>query len=542
MTTRTSLKRSSRTRTRKPSISRPPPLQIIPELSENELDISPSPSPSLTPTRPSSVLVSSQLPNPSPRVTLSAYTFSIDDALLMISNEAPGSPTLSASSSTSSSVSSEEVPTPGASDDECCSTRSSACLHPQRLTIRPLCINKPHSFMCLADEDLDASVEQDVTPSVPSFLEYPFVQASKSCKESQDLKEDDHDFYAREFQDFISFSSDGSSPSCISRPDSIIFSREAPSLTTDVKPRCRSRFSKPLPSPPLPTPPLSTFPSVPTFPLVQTTAQSSFVRRKRSPPSLPKYPPPPPPLIKSRPPPRMAIPADIGDIDLADDLDNPTPVISQVWFDDEQEDAIVYSQSSVATSPPRKSIDSDAPRSSIDSYSSSHSSEPRTPISPFSFPSTPATPYDDVECESSLNPALRSRWSTSTLGSLCAEPPRTSPTTLLSPLKTVFSGRAWRVASSNSHTRSASTPVSHSSRPRVHIPSPSKVLGMHSRIFNATPSPPSKPERHVRRRGSRSSTSSGTSHWSECDSCESNGSQGSGLRRKPIPVEMFIRA
>ena len=545
---------------------------MIPELSENEFEISPPPSP--TPTRPSlSVLVPSRFSNPSPRVTLSSYTFSIDDALLLFSDEAPGSPALSASSSTSGSASSEEVPTtPSASDDESCLTPSGPLVHPRRVTIRPLCINKPRSFICLADENLDASLEQEATPHVPSFPEISSIKLPESCRKSQDFKEDDHDFYAREFQDFISFYSDGSSPSSTSRPDSIIMSTEASSLIADIKPRARSRFSKPLPSPPLPTPPLSTFPSVPTFPLVQTTAQSSFVRRKRNAPSLPKHPPPPPPLVKSRPPPRMAIPADIGGTDLVDDLDPAAPFIDQVWFDDEEEDVVVYSQLSVASSahtsatnfpaanletpldamygvasPPRKSIDSDAPRSSTDSYSSSSLSEPRTPISPFSFPSTPSTSSHEHndKYESSPSPALRSRWSTSTLGSLCVEPARTGPTALLSPLKTVFGGRAWKVGSPNSHNRStsASTPASHSSRSRMHIRSPSKVPDMHSYAFLATSSPPSTPGRHVRRRGSRSSTSSsGTSHWSECDSCESNGSPGSGLRRKPIPVEMFIRA
>ncbi|KIM69508.1 hypothetical protein SCLCIDRAFT_1207946 [Scleroderma citrinum Foug A] len=574
ITTRTSLRRSPRTVTRKPSISRPPPLQMIPELSENEYEISPPPSP--TPTRPLlSVLVPSRPSNPSPRVTLSSYTFSIDDALLMFGDEAPGSPALSASSSTSGSASSEEVPTtPSASDDESCLTPSGPRVHPRRVTIRPLCINKPRSFMCLADENFDASLEQEVTPHVSSFPELSsikFPEFPESCQKSQDFKEDDHDFYAREFQDFISFYSEGSSPSSTSRPDSIIMSTEASSLIADIKPRGRSRFSKPLPSPPLPTPPLSTFPSVSTFPLVQTTAQSSFVRRKRNAPPLPKHPPPPPP-VQSRPPPRMAIPADIGDTDLVDDVDSVAPGISQIWFDDEEEDIVVYSQSSVASStrtramdfpaanletpigamygvasPPRKSIDSDAPRSSTDSYSSSQSSEPRTPMSPFSFPSTPSSSSHEHndQYESSPSPALRSRWSTSTLGSLCTEPARTGPTTLLSPLKTVFGGRAWKVASSNSHNRStsASSPGSHSSRPRMHIRSPSKVPDMHSYAFRATSSSPSTPERHVRRRGSRSSTSSsGTSHWSECDSCESNGSPGSGLKRKPIPVEMFIRA
>ncbi|KAL4078178.1 hypothetical protein V8B97DRAFT_1935567 [Scleroderma yunnanense] len=475
----------------------------------------------------------------------------------MFGDEAPGSPALSASSSTSGSASSEEVPTtPGASDDESCLIPSGPCVHPQRVAIRPLCINKPRSFMCLVDEDLDEPLEQEPTPHVTSFPACPSTEPPALRKETQEIKEDDHDFYAHEFQDFISFYSEGSTLPCTSRPDSIILSREAPSSISDLQPRGRSRFSKPLPSPPLPTPPLSTFRSVPTFSLVQTTAHSSSIRRKRNTPSLPKYPPPPLPLAKSRPPPRMAIPADIGDIELVDELEGPSksPVFGQIWFDDDDEYTSIYSQPSAALAKPetsldamdggvalRKSIDSDAPRSSLDSYSSSNSLEAQSPISPFSFPSTPSSSsheHDD-EYESNLNPALRSRWSTSTLASLPAEPSRTGTATLLSPFKSVFGGRTWKVTSSNSHTRSAFASAQ-SSRPRMHIRSPSKL--MHSHALPCTPSPPSTPSRHVRRQGSRSSTSSsGTSHWSECDSCESNGSSG-GLRRKPIPVEMFLRA
>ncbi|KAG6334511.1 hypothetical protein ID866_4582 [Astraeus odoratus] len=575
----TSLKRSPRTRTRKASIctrqkSRPLPLQIIPELSENEFEISPPPSP--TPTRSSLALpTDSQPPKSSPRITLSAYTFSIDDALLMLGDEAPRSPALSASSSTSGSASSEEVPpTPGASDDEDYLKLPSPRMHSRRVTIRPLCIHKPRSFMCLTEEEeLDELLEKESTPHVSSFPETQPTECLDSTREGP-VTEDDYDFYAREFQDFISFYSEGCSPAT-SRPDSIILSAEAaPHICEppEEKPRARSRFSKPLPPPPLPTPPLSTFPSVPTFPLVQTTAQSSFIRRKRNIPPLPSYPPPPPPAVTARPPPRMSIPADIADSDLVDDLrasSKPPIVIEQVWFDDEEDDAAIYVESfasperasTTALSPaipetpqngvydaslPRKSTDSDAPRSSVDSYSSSQSSEACSPISPFSFPSTPSSSSHAHDEEyQSPSAALRSRWSTSTLGSLAVEPTRTSTAALLSPLKTVFGGRSRRLGNPSTNAKSSPVPLSTGvpfTRSRMHIRTPSK-LPASSHGFPTTPSPPHTPDRHIRRRGSRSSTSStGTSNWSECDSFDSSGSPESGLRRKPIPVEMFLRA
>lgn len=552
---RASLKRSPRTRARKPSLSshrrtRPPPLQIIPELSEDEFEISPPPSP--TPTQPS--LVISKNSNESPRVTLSAYTFSIDDAFLMFRDESPGSPTLSASSS---SASSEDVPTtPGASDDEGSLKLPSPRVNPRRVTIRPLCISKPSSFMSLAEEDFEA-FEKETTPLVSSFPAHRLVECLNPASKREDAEDDDYDFYAHEFQDFISFYSEGSLTPA-PRPDSIILASEAAEVLESK--RCgRSRYSKPLPLLPPPTPPFTVVPSEAASFSVRIAAEISLVRRKRNTPPLPNYPPPPPPTIKSRPPPRVSVPADISTVDLVDDLgvsSKPPIFLEQVWFDEEDEDSIYSQPSSASTlhkpsmvlpaaalsdtvhdlpSQPRKSTDSDAPPSSIESDTSSQSAELRSPISPFSFPSTPSSSSHNDECESGTSPVLRSRWSTSTLGSV-VEPSRTGTTTLLSPFKTVFGGRSRRANNSNMASRSPS-----SSGSRSHIRSPSK-LPVNINVFPTTPSPPTTPDRHVRRRGSRSSTSSsGTSRWSECESCDSGGGPGSGLRRKPIPVEMFLR-
>ncbi|KIK24844.1 hypothetical protein PISMIDRAFT_677967 [Pisolithus microcarpus 441] len=546
----TSLKRSPRARARKSSLcsqrrTRPPPLQIIPELSEDEFEVSPPPS--RTPTQPS--LVVSQPPNESPRVTLSAYTFSIDDAFLMFRDESPGSPTLSASSS---SASSEDVPTtPGASDDEGSLKLPSPRVNPRCVTIRPLCISKPRSFMSLAEEDLEI-FDKETTPRVSSFPARQLVECLNPCLRRENVVDDDYDFYAHEFQDFISFYSE-SSQTPAPRPDSIILASEATPLGVEtlVSKRCgRSRFSKPLPLLPPPTPPITTVPSELASFSGRIAARNSLVRRKRNTPPLPNYPPPPPPTIESRPPPRVSVPADISTVDLVDDLgvsSKPPIVLEQVWFDEEDEDSMLHMTSKALSeaalsdtvhdlpSQPRKSTDSDAPCSSIESDTSSQSAEAHSPISPFSFPSTPSSSSHNDECESGISPVLRSRWSTSTLGSV-VEPSRTGTTTLLSPFKTVFGGRSRRAINSNLVSRSPP-----SSGSRSHIRSPSK-LPLNMNVFPTTPSPPSTPDRYVRRRGSRSSTSStGTSRWSECESCESGGSLASGLRRKPIPVEMFLR-
>ncbi|KAH7909380.1 hypothetical protein BJ138DRAFT_1181082 [Hygrophoropsis aurantiaca] len=551
---RASLKRSPRTQTRKSSISRPiigcPPsrsstttkhktkaLHIIPELSEIETDSADECL--LAPASPSPVA-------PSPRVTLSAYTFSIDDALLLVNDELrtpPRSPALSASSSTSGS--SDGVPTtPATSDDEDAFSFDlpSPCMRPKRITIRPLCINKTRSVI---DE------VEDIFESAEETVDEQKVDAEEEV--------DDHDFYTHHFQDFISLYSPLPPSFPISRPDSPVLATVSES---EAKPRGRSRHSKPLPLIPIPTPPMSTFPLVPpVFP--------SVIRRKRIIHAIPAYPPPPPP---SRPPPRMSIPSDIEDLDISleeeDEIERIE--IEQIYEDEtcdetprltvsvEEEEKSIYSQDTAYTTPappsasalspafpetptnamydlPRSSVDSDAPRSSVDSCPPSSCSS-----TGFSFSSS----SDDHEFDA---PHLRSRWSSSTLSSLAT---RDEPRSLLSPLRGVFGSRARRMPA---------TPTPLSSRARhgpslsaasfFPSPSPSPLTPRHlppsshaHSHFPSTPSPPSSPAaRGIRRSQSRSSTSSGSgSVWggSECSDCSSS---NGGLRRKPIPVEMFLR-
>ncbi|KAF8552146.1 hypothetical protein OG21DRAFT_171456 [Imleria badia] len=518
--------------------TRPPPLQIIPELSENELDIDATHSPAtarpmqFTPQQPE--LVSS-------RITLSAYTFSIDDALLMFSGDAPRSPALSASSSTSDGASSEDVCTPGTSDDEEGHDflLPTPRLRPQRISIRPLCISKTRSLLCQDDEDIHnyfgKEEEKIITLPVTEEPEHP--TEAKAVTEA--AEEAEQDFYTREFEDFISLFPAIPSPTTPARRDSLILVAEALTTVIEVpepKPRGRSRLSKPLPLLPPATPPASSFPFMPTFSLVQTTAQKSVVRQKHNMPLLPDCTPSPTPVV-SRPLPRMAIPLDIENCVFPEgnaDVPSREPSFIEVYV---EEDANIYSEPSFTytVSPsalplppaipetplsgmygevalPRSSTDSDAPRSSIDSTSSfASSTSSNTPISPFSFPSSPSS-----------EERLRSRWSTSTLGSLAAEQPRA--TTILSPLRGVFSSRARRILLPPQKTPPRLTP----SKP------PKNKHG-----FFTTPSPSSTPAQHIRRQGSRSSTSSAGTSSSECDSHDG---LPSGLKRKPIPLAMFLRA
>jgi hypothetical protein len=524
--------------------TRPPPLQIIPELSENILDIDATHS--LATARPAQ-FVPRQPELVSSRITLSAYTFSIDDALFMLGGDAPRSPALSASSSTSDCTSSEDVPTtPGTSDDEdpYDFMLPTPRLRPQRISIRPLCITKTRSLICQENEDIHNYFEKEEEKSIPFAVtekqpEHP-TEAKAATKAAEEAEQD---FYTREFEDFISLSLTSPFPTSPARRDSFILVAEALPTVIEVpqpKPRGRSRHSKPLPLLPPATPPVSSLPSIPTFPLVQTTAQESVVRRKRNIPPLPNYLPP----VESRPLPRMAVPMDIEDCVFLEehfDITSRGSIVTEQAYDVE-EDASIYSQPSftctvsATTRPlppaiqetllsgmyndvalPRSSTDSDAPRSSIDSTSSFTSSSSNIPILPYSFLDLPSS--EDHEPESTQR--LRSRWSSSTLASLPAEPTRMA---ILSPLRSVLNSRVRRV------------PLPSQKVSPLH-PTPPK-LPKYRHGFSTTPSPPSTPSKPSRRQGSRSSASSAGTSSSECDSHD--GSLGR-QKRKPIPMLTFLR-
>lgn len=541
---RASLQRSPRTRTRKNVTSsdadivcpsprssivarpktRPPPLQIIPELSENELDIDATHSPAtarpmqFTPRQPESV---------SSRITLSAYAFSIDDALLMFGSDTPRSPALSASSSTSGGASSDVPTTPGTSDDEdgYYSMLHTPRFRPQCLSIRPLCITKTHSLICQEDDDIHSYLENEE--------KIVALAATEAEARTEATEEAEQDFYAHEFEDFISLFPAMPSPTCPARRDSLILIAEVSPAVVEVpeaKTRSRSRHSKPLPLLPPATPPASSFPPITSLPPVLTTAQKSTVRRKRNIPSLL----PPPPAV-SRPLPRMSVPLDVENCVFPEenlDVTPREPIVTEEVPDAEAAESI-YSQPSLTytlsatTRPlppaipetifagmhgevtlPRSSTDSDAPRSSVDS-TSSFTSFSNDPFSSSPFPNSPTS-----------EERLRSRWSTSTLGSIAVEPPRTIA--LFSPLRSVFGSRRRGVPLPPQRSPPRSTPSKlpkNKHDPKTSPPSNSSV-------------------KHVRQSSRSSTSSAGTS------SSEREGHDGSpiGLKRMPIPIAMFLRA
>ena len=445
----------------------------------------------------------------------------------MSGSDAPRSPALSASSSTSDGASSESVlTTPGTSDDDDAYyfTLPTPRLRPQYISIHPLCIAKTRSLICQEDEDIHDYFEKEEETYVPLS-----VTAMKAAEEAE------QDFYIREFEDFISLSPTVPSPTSPARRDSLILVAEALPAGIEVpepKRRGRSRHSKPLPLLPATTPPVSTLPSIPTFFLVRTTAQSSVVRRKRNIPPLPSYLPPPPP-VDSRPLPRMAVPMDIEDCLFPEenfDIPSRGSIVTEQVHDVE-EAASTHSEPSATLSEtplsgtygevtlPRSSTDSDAPRSSVDSTSSfASSTSSNISISPFSSPNSPSS--EGHESESTQH--LRSRWSSSTLASLAVEPTRT---TILSPLRNVWGSRVRRVP-----------PPPQMVSP-LHLTPPKLPRGKHG--FSATPSPPSTRGKHIRRQRSQSSASSAGTSSSECDTHDGS---PTGLKRKPIPLFTFLRA
>lgn len=152
-------------------------------------------------------------------------------------------------------------------------------------------------------------------------------------------------------------------------------------------------------------------------------------------------------------------------------------------------------------------------------------------------PVTPETPAASIEKPRApeSGKALKSRWSSSTLSSLKEEHERRGAS---SKLRLYFGGNGMKRGSRGRKGSSASSitpspsPTSPSKRFRhakgVSRDSDVMVIGYG---YGQT-------EKGVRRRVSMSGSSVA---GSETGSVESGGSTGSGLRRKPIPVEMFLR-
>ncbi|PIL25563.1 hypothetical protein GSI_12371 [Ganoderma sinense ZZ0214-1] len=229
----------------------------------------------------------------------------------------------------------------------------------------------------------------------------------------------------------------------------------------------------------------------------------------------------PPPSSALRPPPRSSVPADIllDYCDCDSPVDTPASGSGQRW---------PTTPMSAATTTATASV-----------YSQTTDSAPVSPLSSFDFdvsgvrpatPSSPAVPRRmpstrSVGSGSDPERALRSRWSTSTLGSVAdAHAHGWRGIFTLSPSK------RGKGPSKHSHAHSNGHGNGNGNGYAAHLQRKNAVKSSHA--------PKRSMDSGVSRRDSRSSRVSESSASDSGESAASSGS-GSGLRRKPIPLTLL---
>ncbi|KAI0062808.1 hypothetical protein BV25DRAFT_1825356 [Artomyces pyxidatus] len=328
-----------------------------------------------------------------------------------------------------------------------------------------------------------------ITKSVPAFqspdaspvesFEFTVSSSSSACT-PKDEQVDDVMWYYYEMGGM--FTPPSPQPALVaSRRDSL------PLPSRGISPRGpRSRHSKPLPP-------------VPESPVPSPLFDPTFPRRKFTIPPLPKRPPPPPPshaprrnshaltINVPRPLPRMSLPADVTDI--LEDMD--------AWT--------MGGPSDEPLSPPRmpESPSSPGDAKMFGQFTPIDIEFSHSPIDIGITPDTPLAQMYDARAqekympETGFEPMLRSRWSSSTLSTVAP-----SPLSASSRLKFHFGGMAKRAMTRRDSRQQA----------------------------------PLTRENVERGRQARMSIDSAESRSDSGDS-----SSSSGLRRKPIPVEIFMR-
>ncbi|RPD55560.1 hypothetical protein L227DRAFT_301841 [Lentinus tigrinus ALCF2SS1-6] len=246
-----------------------------------------------------------------------------------------------------------------------------------------------------------------------------------------------------------------------------------------------------------------------------------------------------------RPPPRSSIPADINDFQEESpiELELALPKRSDPWPTTPQSIS-VYSQMSDSSAPasPLSSFDFDidvtfvsgdpyshcSPQSQQSQSYYARSNVQVMPESPAPSPSPNPMRRSPSTLSMSADPerTLRSRWSTSTLGSLAESHSHSwLPRFTLSPSKKAKSKAAAAASHSHSHSSSSS-----SSSPTSPLQRKNAVKGAHAAKRSVDS------DRGVSRRDSRSSR---VSESSASDSGDSASTTSSGLRRKPIPMALL---
>ncbi|KAH9932320.1 uncharacterized protein B0H18DRAFT_1208606 [Fomitopsis serialis] len=232
----------------------------------------------------------------------------------------------------------------------------------------------------------------------------------------------------------------------------------------------------------------------------------------------------------SRPLPRMSLPTDIWD-DLAEDEAALPELVVDASVSPEPatpQSVSVYSQPSngrsAGSASPASSFSFDVDVSFVDGSS--------TPVVDADLPAAPDSPGSDAPAFEQER-VLRSRWSSSTLGSQVQAEREAfgwiSRLTLSPTKKASAARRAPPSPSPKSPTKTMSAFVLQSPR------SPTRPANTKRYGYVDSPASGHGNQRGLERRGSSVSRMSESSADSGCSS------RSEGLRRKPIPVEMFIR-
>ena len=375
----------------------------------------------------------------------------------------------------------------------------------------------------------DEYIPTSVTAPNPKRLSVLFAKSMSDLRlpsprvtSVEELSEEDGEeaeWLTQEMQDFVTLSSppSASNENLSSRPESFL---PPPRMSTSFKELspvgpsaqldptfhfCQKRNrSFVIPSRPPPPPPIATCPA---SPLANVFAVSS--------PCLSTTTIPPTP-ISSRPPPRSSIPCDVDelmqmDMDDFDLLEDELAEARDSYSDSPFDSIFNAYRSSPSTSTGFNVDDLPAtPSSFAFSDDSHHHDLPRSPLRRSS---------SSVSTSSSATRRLRSKWSTSTLGSVYNSQSPQSPSWMS---KLSFK------KGSNKEKATSFIPI---------LPSPAKSAKKEKRrkFTGADIVVRHSHESDVAQVGRRDSSSSRTSS----ESAESSPSPG--LRRKPIPVEIFMK-
>ncbi|KAH9047450.1 hypothetical protein EDB83DRAFT_2403107 [Lactarius deliciosus] len=417
-----------------------------------------------------------------------------------------------------SACSSNDIPTtPLTSDDEWPGLGSSPRLRKapaaQRVQIHPLVITK--STPTLLTSDANAA-------DVFEFTIAPFSDA----EDGEEQDEDDVSWYARELGQLVSLASPrapAASSASAARPDSL-----PPPSRASTRSGQHSRMSKPLPA--IPRTPGPSPQMDPTFPRKRTTTS-----RRPSCQQPPTYPLPQPPRTATTPsirkslkitvpraPPRTPLPLDVADI--FDDIDAWSVFAPSAGL---RSTSAATSAGAAELSPPRMPH---TPMSAYSQYdplelivdyatlpspqpSPSSSVSPSPSMSPSLSSFLPDDDEDDEESEYWPNEEkLRSRWSCSTVATLATRAAASSPTS-----------------------------PSPSARLRFHLGSVARRV--RARRTGASGSDSAIPKTHARSSSEPSANTGchGAAVGVRSESGHEDADAESCLRRKPIPLELFLR-